>query len=103
MWSAHHQIGQAAPPQSFELTAADEWFAAIDGQTVRCRNLDWRVQVFGIHRVEHRSWFQVGFEGPQQVNGTFEATHEHPKAFLEALTAWLETTEETPSTVPTLL
>lgn len=103
MESAGHHIDQTAPHPSFDLTPADEWFAAIDGQTVHCRDVDWHVQVFGIHQAGSRWWLQVGFEGPQQVSGTFEAGHGRPGAVLNALSDWLETTEETPSNVPILL
>jgi hypothetical protein len=103
MESANHQIGQVAHPPAFDLTPSDEWFAAIDGQTVHCRNSDWHVQVFGIHQVGDRWWFQVGFDGPRQMSGTFEAAERRPGAVLNALSDWLDTTEDTPSNVPILL
>jgi len=103
MESAKHSVGQTVPLPSFDLTPSDEWFAAIDGQTVRGRNSDWQVQVFGIHNSGSRWWFQVGFDGPSQMSGTFEAGHDRPKAVLEAITDWLDTTEETPSIAPILL
>src|SRR5436309_14910596 len=90
MQSANHQVDQAALPHSSDLTPSDEWFAAVDGQTVRCRDFDWHVQVFGIHHTGNRWWFQVGFEGPEQVTGTFEARAERPAEVLNALTQWLE-------------
>jgi hypothetical protein len=61
------------------------------------------VQVFGIHNSGSRWWFQVGFDGPCQVSGTFEAGHGRPRAVLDALTDWLDTTEETPSDAPIVL
>jgi hypothetical protein len=100
---ANHEVGRAAQPPSFDITPADEWFAAMDGQTVRCRNFDWQVQVFGIHNSGNRWWLQVGFEGPVHMSGTFEAAQERPRAVLDALVDWLETTEEAPSNVPILL
>jgi hypothetical protein len=103
MESANRQIGQTVPPPSFDLTPSDEWFAAIDGQTVRCKNSDWHVQVFGIHNSGDRWWLQVGFDGPCHMSGTFEAGHDRPTAVLEALTDWLDTTEETPSNAPIVL
>src|SRR4029079_15843132 len=100
MESANHSVGQASFPHAFNLTPADEWFAAIDGQTVRCRDFEWHVQVFGIHNSGSRLWFQVGFDGPNQVSGTFEAGQDRPAKVLDALTDWLETTEVTPSRIP---
>ena len=103
MRSANHQVTETLRPPYFDVSPADEWFAAVDGQTVRCRDFDWHVQVFGIHHFGSRWWFQVGFDGPQQVAGTFEAREERPRELLDALTHWLETTEETSVRTPIVL
>lgn len=103
MEPGNHLVGQQAAEHVFDLTPSDEWFAAIDGQTVRCRDFDWHVQVFGIHNSGDRWWFQVGFDGPNHVSGTFESGEERPAAVLNALTDWLESTDEAPSRVPILL
>src|ERR1051326_1723670 len=102
MQSANQRATQTAHPPSFEVTPADEWFAAVDGQTVTCRDSDWHVQVFGIHHAGDRWWFQIGFEGPQQVIGTFESRDERPRQVLSAVTQWLETTEESSVRTPIL-
>jgi hypothetical protein len=103
MQSAHHQAGPTTQAESFHLTQSDEWFAAVDGQTVRCRDFDWQVHVFGIHNSGNRWWFQVGFDGPQHVSGTFETKDDRPVAVLDALTHWLETSDDTPVNAPILL
>src|SRR5262245_41889424 len=103
MQSAPHQAGSTTQVPFFHLTQADEWFAAVDGQTVRCRDFDWQVQVFGIHNSGNRWWFQVGFDGPKQVSGTFETQDDRPVAVLNALTDWLQASAETPVNAPILL
>ena len=104
MWSASRAVGSAACAAPFEVTPADEWFAAVDGQTVTCRNSDWHIQVFGVHFVGGRWWFQVGLNGPQTVMGTFAAsTASRPDALLEIVTDWLDTTtDDSSASVPAL-
>jgi len=51
-------------PHRHVITASDELFFALEGQTVEARGDCWLIEVCGIHSAGSRHWVQVQLRGP---------------------------------------
>jgi hypothetical protein len=85
--------GRASAVQAYQVvSAADELFAAVDGQALERPDGSWRVHVLGVHMDGGRCWLQVAMRGPRQVRGTVRVSPYDPDALIESLDSWLDRT-----------
>jgi len=81
---------ECAEPASLDVTASDELFAAIDGQTLASGSGDWHLQVCGIHPDAHGCWLQVHLHGREELDATLLVDPREPAAILREFGGWLD-------------
>ncbi len=84
---------QPACGHPYELSRADELFAALDGRLVTADGARWHLEVLGIHLHADTCWVQVLALGPanHQLSSTFQIDPAEPAELLNLVPAWLAT------------
>src|SRR6185437_214898 len=60
--------GQGATERR-RVGAADQLFAALDGQIISAHGASGELRIFGIYLKPDRSWLQFRLSGPEQIDG----------------------------------
>jgi hypothetical protein len=69
------------------VSATDEVFAALDGQTLEDGGESWRVRVLGVHAADSAFWVQAALDGPRATNVTVRIRRGRPASMLRELGA----------------
>ncbi len=81
--------GQGAVERS-RLGAADQLFAALDGQIISAHGDSWELRIFGIYLKPDRSWLQFRLSGPEQIDGVAEVECRDAEGVLQRIRGGLD-------------
>ena len=77
-------------PHRHVVTASDELFFALEGQTVEARGDRWLIEVCGIHSAGSRHWVQVQLQGPMVPGMTIRVPRLDAHHVVTVIQEWLE-------------
>lgn len=70
--------------------APDQFFEALDGQQLRVKGHDWRVEVYGVFEEAERRWVQLALDGAGHHVVTLRlSAHQKPRHAVRSLSSWL--------------
>jgi hypothetical protein len=72
------------------ISPLDELFFLLEGQTVRSRGANWRIQVCGVYSTPVDCWVQLSLSGPLACGVTLRTGFRDADAVLDLLRDWLE-------------
>ncbi|HVP86791.1 MAG TPA: hypothetical protein VMU79_01820 [Casimicrobiaceae bacterium] len=82
------QISTNLPANS--ISSSDELFFLLEGQTVRSRGNNWRIQVCGVYSTAVDRWIQLSLSGPLACGMTLRTGFRDADGVLDLLRDWLD-------------
>lgn len=72
------------------ISPSDEMFFLLEGQTVRSRRNNWRIQVCGVYSTAVDCWIQLSLSGPLPCGVTLRTGFRDADGVLALLRDWLD-------------
>jgi hypothetical protein len=72
------------------ISPSDELFFLLEGQTVRSRGSNWRIQVCGVCSTDVDCWIQLSLSGPVICGVTLRTGFRDADTVLDLLRNWLD-------------